>query len=181
MAAQIFPIAPLIRITLLSLYGTLLLPLPLLAAVTDAPLPPWLLPLGTLLGFVVLYGALSERVILDQEGMAVTYPAWIRWLLRRGWQLQWSQLIALTPRTTGQGGLVYYCLSHDQHAYLLPMRVAGFSRLVQQIEAHTGIDTRDIKPLAQPWMYLLLLGFTGLLLLVDAWTLWMAWKLGELF
>jgi hypothetical protein len=51
------------------------------------------------------------------------------------------------------------------------MRVAGFAKLVTQVQAHTGIDTSDVRPLAQPWMYFILLGFTLLLLLVDAWTI----------
>jgi hypothetical protein len=42
---------------------------------------------------------------------------------------------------------------------------------VRLVEAYTGIDTQAIKPLAQPWMYLILLGFTLLLLLMDAWTI----------
>ncbi|MDB9377087.1 hypothetical protein PN460_04340, partial [Nodularia sphaerocarpa CS-585A2] len=56
-------------------------------------------------------------------------------------------------------------------AYLLPMRVAGFSRLVKIVETKTGINTTDVRPLAQPWMYLTLLVFTLLLLLIDAWTI----------
>jgi hypothetical protein len=39
------------------------------------------------------------------------------------------------------------------------------------VEAKTGIDTRDVRPLSQPWMYLILLLCTLLLLLVDAWTI----------
>ena len=51
------------------------------------------------------------------------------------------------------------------------MRVAGFTQLVKQVQAKTGIDTTDVRPLAQPWMYLILLIFTLLLLLIDAWTI----------
>jgi hypothetical protein len=51
------------------------------------------------------------------------------------------------------------------------MRVAGFGKLVRLVEAKTGIDTTDVRPLSQPWMYLILLGCTLLLLLVDAWTI----------
>lgn len=40
------------------------------------------------------------------------------------------------------------------------MRVAGFAKLVALVEAKTGIDTRDVRPLSQPWMYLILLGCT---------------------
>ena len=79
----------------------------------------------------------------------------------------------------GQGGLVYYFLSTSGQAYLLPMRVAGFARLVRQVEAKTGIDTTDVKPLAQPWMYLILLGLTLMLLGVDSWTIWTALAQGH--
>jgi hypothetical protein len=86
----------------------------------------------------------------------------------------------LKPRTTGQGGIVYYFLSKEEKAYLLPMRVAGFAKLVREVQVKTGIDTTDVIPLAQPWMYLILLGFTLLLLLVDAWTITTAIALGRL-
>ena len=86
--------------------------------------------------------------------------------------MPWSDVKELKPRTTGQGGLVYYFLSTEGKAFLLPVRVAGFARLVQIVEAKTGIDTKDVRPLAQPWMYFILLGLTLLLLLVDGWAIW---------
>lgn len=166
-----FRISPLIRITLLGLYLALTVPLPILAQATNAPVPPLFLGVGLALGWLLLYGALSERVILDESGIGVSYPGWFAKIFRKGWFLPWDSVKALKPRTTGQGGLVYYFLSDAGEGYLLPMRVAGFSRLVKQVEAKTGIDTRDVRPLAQPWMYLILLGLTLLLGLVDLWAI----------
>ncbi|MGH1394324.1 MAG: hypothetical protein ACRAVC_09840 [Trichormus sp.] len=170
-SASIFRLSPLIRITLLSLYLALTLPLPFLAKATDAPTPPALLWVGICLGFVGLYAVLTERVIVDEQTIQVTYPAWVSHFWRKGWSLPWSEIKQLKPRSTGQGGLVYYFLSQDGKAYLLPMRVAGFARLVNIVQAKTGIDTTDVRPLAQPWMYLILLGCTVLLLLIDGWTI----------
>ncbi|MGP1383202.1 MAG: hypothetical protein ACTS2F_06540 [Thainema sp.] len=172
--SETFRLSPIVRITLLSLYVALTAPLPILAHVTHAPVPPTLLVLGLLLGAIALFAALSERVIVDKNGIRVTYPVWVPGFFRRGWQLNWSEIQALKPRSTGQGGLVYYFVSQDQKAYLLPMRVAGFARLVRRVEQETGIDTTDVRPLAQPWMYLILFGLTSLLLLVDAWVFWTA-------
>ncbi len=173
--AWTFRISPLIRLTLLSLYAALTIPLPFLAEATEAPVPVSGLWVGIVLGAIALYAALSERVVLTQSDICVTYPAWvptgIPGIFRKGWSLAWSEIKALKPRTTGQGGLVYYFLSQSGEAYLLPMRVAGFARLVRQVEAETGIDTTDVKPLAQPWMYLILLSFTLMLLAIDAWTI----------
>lgn len=176
----IFRISPLIRITLLSLYLALTVPLPFLAKVTCAPVPVWLLVVGLGMGFMVLYAVLSERVILDREGIRVGYPSWVLPFVRQGWSLPWAEIKALKPRTTGQGGIVYYFLSRSGGSHLLPMRVVGFTRLVQQVEAKTGIDTKDVRPLAQPWMYLILLVFTMLLLLTDTWTIWTAITLHNL-
>ena len=173
-----FHLSSLIRITLLGLYVALIAPLPFLAQVVNAPVPSSWLVLGALLGGVALYGVLSERVILDDDGIQVTYPRWVRLFLRQGWRLSWTDVKALKPRSTGQGGIVYYFLSHSGQAYLLPMRVAGFARMVQQVESQTGIDTRDVRPLSQPWMYLILLGVTLMLLAVDGWTIWTATTLG---
>jgi hypothetical protein len=169
--SAVFRLSPLIRITLLSLYAALTIPLPFLSEVTSASVPPNVLWAGIAIGAVGLYGVLSERVIVNEEGIQVTYPNWFPSFFRKGWSLPWTEVKALKPRSTGQGGLVYYFLSHSGEGYLLPMRVAGFAKLVRLVEAKTGIDTKDVRPLSQPWMYLILLGCTLLLLLVDAWTI----------
>lgn len=179
-APYIFRLSPLIRITLLTLYVALTAPLPFLSQVTAAPVPPLLLVIGIGLGAIALYAVLSERVILDDQGIQVTYPSWVPRFFRKGWSLPWSEVKELKPRTTGQGGLVYYFVSKDDLAYLLPMRIAGFAELVRQVQAKTGIDTTNVYPLAQPWMYLILLVFTLLLLLVDTWTIWTAMATGKL-
>lgn len=172
---QVFRISPLIRSTLLLLYMALMAPLPVMAGAikaqgTELAVSPPLLAVAIGLGGVLLYGALAQRVEVDAEGISVGYPPWIGWLLRSRWHLAWSEVRALKPRSTGQGGIVYYFIGPDQQAYLLPMRVVGFNRLLQWVETHTKLDTQDIKPLAQPWMYGVLLFLTLLLLLVDIWT-----------
>ena len=177
-STSVFRLSPLIRITLLSLYLALTVPLPFLAQVTAAPTPPTLLWIGITIGFIALYAVLTERVILDDKGIQVTYPNWVPKFFRKGWSLEWSEVKELKPRTTGQGGIVYYFLSQSGKAYLLPMRVVGFAQLVRQVQAKTGIDTTDVRPLAQPWMYLFLLCFTLLLLLVDGWTISTALTMG---
>ncbi|WP_421655667.1 hypothetical protein [Leptothermofonsia sp. ETS-13] len=173
---SIFKISPLIRFTLLSLYVALTIPLPFLPQVGGTVISPLFLWAGICLGGIALYGALAEQVILDRQSIQVTYPVWVPGWLRRGWSLPWSEIKALKPRSTGQGGLVYYFVSHSGKAYLLPMRVAGFAQLVHQVQSYTGIDTTDVRPLSQPWMYFILLGSTLLLLTVDGWIIWTAFS-----
>lgn len=175
---QVFHISPLIRLTLLLLYLALMGPLPFLAEATEAAVSPAVLAAGIGLGGLGIYGALGQRVEVDSDGIRVAYPVWIRWLFRGGWQLPWRDAQALKPRSTGQGGIVYYFVGADQQAYLLPMRVAGFARLLSLVETYTDLNTQDIRPLAQPWMYFILLVFTLLLLLVDAWTITTALQMG---
>jgi hypothetical protein len=171
----VFRISPLIRIALFCLYIALTIPLPFLAQVTSAPIPSWLLWVGIAGGTIALYGALSEKVILDEEKIQVAYPRWVPKFFRKGWSLSWSEIEDLKMRTTGQGGLVYYfTTSSTEKAYLLPMRVAGFAKMVKIVEEKTEINTTDIRPLSQPWMYLILFVFTLFLLLIDGWTIWTA-------
>ncbi len=171
---RVFHLSPLIRITLLLFYVSLTVPLPFLAEVTHAAVPPKVLAIGLILGGLALYAALCERVIVDDLGIQVAYPAWVPRLFRQGWSLPWAEVKALKPRSTGQGGIVYYFLSTSEQAYLLPMRIAGFAQFVRQVQAKTGIDTTDVRPLAQPWMYLFLLVLTVFLLAIDTWTIWTA-------
>ena len=168
---QVWPLAPLIQVTLASLYLALTLPLPFLAVQTDVPIPPLGLAGAIALGFLFLMGILSEQVISTEAGLEVGYPRWVFWLRGKGWSIPWQEIQALKMRTTGQGGLVYYLVRRDQQqAYLLPMRIRNFPGLITNITTQTGIDTSDVRPLAQPWMYWILLGLTGLLGLVDLWT-----------
>ena len=170
-----FRLSPLIQITLIGLYLALTVPLPFLAIATHASFPPQLLCLGLVIGLMALIAVLSERVILSPDNIQVAYPQWVPKFFRKGWSLSWSEIKALKLRTTGQGGLVYYFTTESaEKAYLLPMRVAGFAKLVKIVEEQTGIDTGDIRPLSQPWMYFILLGFTVLLLLSDSWIIWLA-------
>ena len=178
MTDRIFYISPLIRITLSLLYTSLLIPLPFLATFTHATVPSWLLWAGIGLGFTALQGALSQRVVVDDLQIAVNYPAWVPTFLIKSWTLAWSDVKELKMRTTGQGGMVYYLIDRGGAGFLLPMRVAGFNRLVQLIQQATAIDTTDVYPLAQPWMYFALLVLTGFLLLTDTWTIWTAIDLG---
>jgi hypothetical protein len=169
---RVFKLSPLIRITLLLFYTSLTVPLPFLAELTQSPIPPWALAIALILGGLALYAALCERVMTDENGIQVVYPAWVPKLFRKGWSLPWSEVKALKPRSTGQGGIVYYFLSNSEQAYLLPMRIAGFAAFLRQVQAKTQIDMTDVRPLAQPWMYLFLLVLTVFLLAIDSWTIW---------
>ena len=169
-----FYISPLIRITLSLLYISLTIPLPFLATFTHAEVPAWLLWVGIGLGFVALQGGLSQRVVVDDLSIQVNYPIWVPSFLVKSWMLAWSDVKELKMRTTGQGGLVYYFINHNSEGFLLPMRIAGFDRLLKLVRQYTAIDTTDIYPLSQPWMYFALLVLTGFLLLTDTWTIWTA-------
>ena len=102
MSEQRYPMAPLIRFTLVSLYFALVFPLPWLA---PSNLQPWLI--GALpVGFLLVWALVSEEVSLNEAGLQVGYPRWCSWLLRRGWSLNWDQVKGLTPVATSQGGLI---------------------------------------------------------------------------
>ena len=174
MTDRIFYISPIIRITLSLLYIALMLPLPFLAEFTHAEVSPQLIWVGIACGFIALQGALSQRVVVDDRSIQVNYPAWVPTFFAKSWTLAWSDVKELKMRTTGQGGLVYYLIDQTDRGFLLPMRIAGFNKLVQLVQQYTKIDTTDVRPLSQPWMYFALLVLTGFLLLVDTWTIWTA-------
>ncbi len=157
-ACHRYPMAPLIRFTLLGLYLALVVPLPVMA-----PLPLRLpLLLAGLAGLLLVVAITSERVELDGQELRVGHPPWCAWLLRRGWQLPWSQITALTPVTTSQGGRVYYVRSGvtagdtSGGAWLLPQRVSHFEDFLKRFSAATGLNTSEIGRISPPWTYRLL-------------------------
>ncbi len=167
--------APLIRFTLVALYLALVLPLPLLA---PAPLRLPLV-LAVPLGLLLVLAITSERVELDGQGLRVGHPAWCAWLLRRGWQLSWSAITALTPVATSQGGRVYYVREAGGAAYLLPQRIAGFEAFLAEFSQRSGLDTSGVGRISPPWTYRLLALLCGLMLLGEVITLVVVPRLGE--
>ncbi|MFO7628183.1 MAG: hypothetical protein R6W06_01435 [Prochlorococcaceae cyanobacterium] len=166
--SESYGMAPLIRFTLIALYLALVLPLPLLA-------PPELqlaLALAVPLGLLLVWAATSEQVVLDAAGIRVGHPAWCAWLLRRGWQLEWGAIEALTPVATSQGGRVFY-LRSGERAFLLPQRIARFEAFLARFEQQTGLSTGAIGRISPPWTYQLLAGLSGAMLAGElAWGIW---------
>jgi hypothetical protein len=160
-SSERYPMAALIRFTLIALYLAMVAPLPLLAP-AELKLLLWLaLPLG--LGLVV--AATSEAVELDADGIRVGHPSWCAWLLRRGWSLPWKAISGLTPVATSQGGRVFYVRGEDGSAYLLPQRVAAFEQFLGRFSQETGINTSSIGRISPPWTYQLLAGLSAAMLL----------------
>tara|TARA_B100001939_G_scaffold28686_1_gene22757 strand:- start:44 stop:568 length:525 start_codon:yes stop_codon:yes gene_type:complete len=158
-----FGLSPLIRFTLLSLYLALVLPLPLMAPASLRVL----MGVGLILGLVLVFGLLSEQVETDDTGIQVRYPAWIRWLLRRGWSMPWTDIRALVPVGTSQGGTVYYLKAADVRHQLLPQRIERFDRFLQLLQERSGVSTAGIGRLTPPWTYQLLAGLSGLMLMAE--------------
>ncbi|MFS8856180.1 hypothetical protein NW851_03770 [Synechococcus sp. H55.7] len=162
----IFPISPLIRYALQALYWGLSLPLPILLSRQQAtPLELGSLWATLLLGWGVVLGSLSQQIQLDEKGMQATYPGWVPPFVRQEWQIRWADVERIEPRSTSQGGMVYYLVTQAGERVLLPMRVAGFQRLLAEVQRHTQLEIGGLRPYVQPWMYGLL-GCLALLLLL---------------
>ena len=155
-----FGLSPLIRFTLLSLYVALVLPLPVMAPQALRPLM-----VGALIfGLVFVVGLLSEQVETDAAGLRVSYPSWIRWLLRRSWSMQWDDIRALVPVGTSQGGTVYYLKAVDCRHQLLPQRIERFDLFLDVLnERCSSISTKGIGRLTPPWTYQVLASLAALM------------------
>ena len=155
-----FGLSPLIRFTLLSLYVALVLPLPVMAPQELRPLMVGAL----ILGLVLVVGLLSEQVETDAAGLRVSYPSWIRWLLRRSWSMQWDDIRALVPVGTSQGGTVYYLKAVDCRHQLLPQRIERFDLFLDVLNERSAISTKGIGRLTPPWTYQVLASLAALML-----------------
>ena len=154
-----FGLSPLIRFTLLSLYVALVLPLPVMAPQALRPLMVGAL----ILGLVLVVGLLSEQVETDAAGLRVSYPSWIRWLLRRSWSMQWDDIRALVPVGTSQGGTVYYLKAVDCRHQLLPQRIERFDLFLDVLnERCSSVSTKGIGRLTPPWTYQVLASLAAL-------------------
>jgi hypothetical protein len=174
-AASTYRMAPLIRGTLVLLYLALVLPLAPLAPV-ELRLP---LAVALPLGLLLVLAISSEQVVLDDDGIAVGHPAWCRWLVRRGWQLPWSEIRSITPVATSQGGRVFYLRAADGSAWLLPQRVERFDEFLQRFSGHSGLDTAAIGRISPPWTYQLLAILAALMVSAELIVGLVLWSQGQ--
>jgi len=158
-----YRMAPLIRGTLVLLYLVLVLPLAPLAPPELRPALLVALPIGLALVLAIS----SEQVQLEEGAIRVSYPSWCGWLVRRGWQLSWDAVTALTPVATSQGGRVFYLRSRDGGAYLLPQRVERFEQFLAEFGRLSGVDTSGIGRISPPWTYRLLAALCAAMLLAE--------------
>ena len=158
-----FRLSPLIRGTLISVYLALVLPLPLMAP-QGLKLTLWL---AVPIGLALVLAMLSEQVNVDDQGVSVGHPTWCRWLIRRGWQLQWEEIKRLVPVGTSQGGRVYYFTTINKGQRLLPQRLERFDRFLSIVEERTGLKTGAIQRLTPPWTYQLLFGLAVSMLTIE--------------
>ena len=122
---------------------------------------------GLLFGLILVLGLLSEQVETDAAGIQVRYPAWIRWLLRRGWSMPWQDIRALVPVGTSQGGTVYSLKATDLRHQLLPQRIERFDRFLAVLSERSSVSTAGIGRLTPPWTYQVLLGLALLMVLTE--------------
>ena len=159
---HVYPMAGLIRSTLVLLYLALVLPLP---AFADGPMRLWLLAM-VVLGLVLVLALVSERVELSTEGLRVGPAPWCAGILKRGWTMPWDEVKALVPVATSQGGRVYYIRSGAQ-AHLLPQRVEHFEDFLVRFSQASGLETSSVQRLTPPWTYQLLAVSSGLMLTIE--------------
>ena len=155
-----FQLSPLIRGTLITVYLALVLPLPALA---PESLRLWMFA-AVPLGLLVVLAMLSEQVTVSNSGITVGHPSWCSWLLRRGWSLNWTDMKALVPVGTSQGGKVFYITTHDQGQRLLPQRLERFDRFLSLIQSQGSLRTTGVGRLTPPWTYQLLAVLAALML-----------------
>ena len=91
---SIFRISPLIQFTLISLYISLTIPLPFLAEITDSSISVTALWIGIAIGGLILVGTLSERVVVDENQIKISYPSWFSFFFHKQ-QLNLYRLLIL--------------------------------------------------------------------------------------
>ncbi|QEY31171.1 hypothetical protein EVJ50_01800 [Synechococcus sp. RSCCF101] len=159
--SESFGLDPLIRTTLILLYGALALPLPLMASGNARLLMLLALPLGLLLVLALL----SERVTVSAEALERSWPAWAAAAFRgSSWRVEWPLVERLVPVTTSQGGRVHYIRTGDGRHLLLPQRLERFDRFLELLHERSGLDLAGVGRLTPPWTYRLLAVLSGLML-----------------
>ena len=150
-----------VKISLISLYLALTIPLPFISNERLKILSIVLF----LLGLFLIFNITNDY--LETSSQKITYKSSLvsKAFGKKDWEILWKDIKLIKSLPTSQGSNVYYFVTNKDDNYLLPQRLENFERFLILITEKTGINVERFSYVSPLWTYNLLI-FLSLLMIV---------------
>ena len=150
-----------IKISLISLYLALTIPLPFISNEKLKIFSIILFVLGLFLIFNITNDYLettSQKIIYKSSFLSKTFG-------KKNWEIFWKDIKFIKALSTSQGSKVYYFVNNKDDNYLLPQRLENYEKFLLLITKKTGLNVEGFSYISPLWTYRLLT-FLSLLMIL---------------
>ena len=150
-----------VKISLISLYLALTIPLPFIANERLKILSIVLFVLGLFLIFNITNDYVetsTQKITYKSSFLSKTFG-------KKNWEIFWTDIKFIKSLPTSQGSKVYYFITNKDENYLLPQRLENFEKILLLITEKTGLNVESVSYISPLWTYKLLT-FLSLLMIL---------------
>ena len=150
-----------VKISLISLYLALTIPMPFLAI--DE------LKLFTIftffLGLYLIFNITSDYLETCNTKISYKTSSISKILGRKNWEVYWKDIKSIKTLPTSQGSKVFYFNTHLGDNFLIPQRVENLEKFLLIVTKKTDIATNEMSYISPLWTYKLLTLLSSLMVI----------------
>ena len=150
-----------VKISLISLYLALTIPLPFISNERLKILSIILF----FLGLFLIFNITNDYV--ETSSKKITYKSSFlsKTIGKKNWEIFWTDIKYIKSLPTSQGSNVYYFVTNKDDNYVLPQRLENFEKFLLLITEKTGFNIESFSYISPLWTYRLLT-FLSLLMIL---------------
>ena len=142
----------LVRISLVSLYLALTIPIPFVS-IDRFKIPS---TIAFFLGLYLIINITNDYVETCNNKISYKTSFISKVLGRKNWEIPWQDIKLIKSLPTSQGSNVYYFKTNQDNYFLVPQRVENFKKFLLIVSKNTNIPTNDLSYISPLWTYKLL-------------------------
>ena len=150
-----------VKISLISLYLALTIPIPFLSIDKLRVFSIFLF----FLGLYLIINITSEYVETCNTKISYKTSFVSKILGRKNWEVSWKDIKAIKTLPTSQGSKVFYFHTNRGDNFLIPQRVENLEKFLLIITRKTDIATNKMSYISPLWTYKLLTLLSGLMII----------------
>ena len=150
-----------VKSSLISLYLALTIPMPFIS-IDQLKIPSIIL---FVFGLYLIFNITNDYVETCKNKISYKTSFISKTLVRKNWEVSWSDIKLIQSITTSQGSKVYYFNTFDGENFLVPQRVENFEKFLLIISTNTGISINDMSYISPLWTYKLLTSLSLLMII----------------
>ena len=150
-----------VRISLISLYLALTIPIPFISI--EILKIPSIIPF--FLGLYLIIDITNDFVETCDNKISYKTSLISRYFGKKSWEILWKDIKLIKSLSTSQGSKVYYLNTHNGDNFLVPQRLEKFEKFLFLIHKMTKINVDQISYLSPLWTYKLLT-FLSILMII---------------